>query len=206
MVSILEKMNPFCWVKEKALKSDFCRSCISKFNVDPGNENYQGITLGGLSDVKKSRDLQVSQSNYWKEEDKVFFNSLTVAIAEYKEVLARRLNLKTFPERGGWQVQPDPFYKGINDKGYQIQKTLPGDFYDWHHDFLCDSSIGGRRITYLWYLNDIAQGGETEFFDGTRITPKEGSLLLFPAEWSFYHRGRPPKHQIKYICTGWIYS
>ena len=84
-----------------------------------------------------------------------------------------------------------------NDTGYQIQRTRPGDFYDWHHD-----SIGPRILTFIWYLNDIKNAGYTEFLDGTKIQPETGKFMIFPATWNYMHRGVSPKDETKYICKG----
>ena len=61
-------------------------------------------------------------------------------------------------------------------------------------------------ITYLFYLNTIEEGGETEFIDGTKIKPETGKLLIFPATWTYEHRGNVPISSNKYICTGWLYN
>ena len=99
--------------------------------------------------------------------------------------------------------------KQCDDSGYQIQETKPHEFYDWHTDSSIKqrqlNEVSVRNLTYLWYLNTVDQGGETEFYDGTKISPERGKLLLFPATWTFYHRGRPPLgNKNKYVCTGWL--
>ena len=67
-----------------------------------------------------------------------------------------------------------------------------------------DLDTDGVIGTPKWeYTND--SGGWTEFIDGTRIQPKVGSILLFPATWTYVHRGYPTKVP-KYIVTGWIYA
>jgi hypothetical protein len=38
------------------------------------------------------------------------------------------------------------------------------------------------------------------------IQPEQGTLLIFPAVWSYIHREFPPKTETKYICTGWIHT
>jgi hypothetical protein len=53
-------------------------------------------------------------------------------------------------------------------------------------------------------LNDVYEGGETEFVDGTLIKPERGKLIIFPAYWNYHHQGRPPISNTKYIVTGWI--
>ena len=47
--------------------------------------------------------------------------------------------------------------------------------------------------------------GETEFFNGEKITPKTGRLLIFPANWMYVHRGCRVKNNNKYIATGWYH-
>ena len=58
----------------------------------------------------------------------------------------------------------------------------------------------------IWYLNDVKDGGYTEFIDGTRIQPEAGKLIIFPSTWDFLHRGVSPKTETKYLCTGWVHA
>ena len=80
--------------------------------------------------------------------------------------------------------------------------------YSYHNDFWVDYEKKIYRIvTYIWYLNSVDEGGETEFFGGKiKIKPKSGTLVLFPASWTFPHSGKIPISSNKYIITGWIYS
>ena len=58
----------------------------------------------------------------------------------------------------------------------------------------------------MWnlYLNDIEEGGETEFLDqNRRIKAQKGTMVIFPAAWTHVHRGNPPLNKDKYIGTGW---
>lgn len=88
---------------------------------------------------------------------------------------------------------------------YKVQKTLPGGGYHlWHCE---DGSIEYRRRigVYILYLNDVAEGGETEFlYFSKRIAPKKGRLIIFPPNFPWAHRGNPPLSGTKYIMTGWI--
>lgn len=187
-------MNKFIWSKSNALSSEFCKNVIYKFERDL--RKVSGKTLGGFNDsVKKSTDISISYLSEWKNEDEVFYKSLHESLFEYKKYLAENL------------------YNNINDlqitdTGYQIQRTIGGEgFYNWHHDFYEDFQNGCRIITFIWYLNTVEGGGETEFIDGTKIKPEEGKLIFFPATWDFIHRGiMPPKGTVKYLCTGWLYT
>ena len=103
--------------------------------------------------------------------------------------------------------KPRPYQNfTMQDKGYKIQKYKPNGHYDWHNDWIIEESLGTRVYVFMWYLNtiDAKDGGSTDFFDGTSLQPELGSLVFFPATWTYVHRGRMTKVN-KYICNGWIY-
>jgi hypothetical protein len=57
----------------------------------------------------------------------------------------------------------------------------------------------------MFYLNDVEEGGETEFlYLNTKIKPVKGTLVYFPTHFPFVHRGNIPISDDKYIMTGWI--
>ena len=63
-----------------------------------------------------------------------------------------------------------------------------------------------RSLAWIIYLNDVPEGeGETEFlYQGLRVTPKQGTLVMWPAQFTHTHRGNPVYNCTKYIATGWI--
>jgi len=87
----------------------------------------------------------------------------------------------------------------------KMQKTEIGQGYHiWHaeNEILKTSN---RLLTYSVYLNDVEEGGETEFlYYPMRIKPKTGRVSIFPANFTHTHRGNPPISNTKYIITGWI--
>ena len=88
---------------------------------------------------------------------------------------------------------------------HKIQKTLPTQGYHvWHCEQ--DSRERGQRIAaYALYLNDVEEGGETEFlYLSKRIKPQTGKLVIFPSGYLHTHRGNPPLSGTKYIMTGWL--
>ena len=190
------KKDIFIWEKENCLSVDFCNNCIEKFENDSGK--YQGkVNMGVDLSIKRSTDLTLSASKNtenWEYEDSVFFNSLNDSLPKYFENLSKELTYNV-----------NALDSSTFDTGYQIQRTLPGDFYIWHHDFFVDAN-NYRVLTYIWYLNDINEDGYTEFFNGVKIQPKAGKLIIFPSTWNYFHRGYPPKKETKYICTGWVYN
>lgn len=87
----------------------------------------------------------------------------------------------------------------------KLQKTRPGEGYHvWH--FEDDNFAHANRIlTWMVYLNDVEEGGETEFlYLRKRIKPERGTLLIWPSGFPHTHRGNPPLSGDKYIMTGWV--
>ena len=92
----------------------------------------------------------------------------------------------------------------IAPEGAKLQKTEKGQGYHvWH----CEKNSGrnnNRVLSWILYLNDVEEGGETEFIHySKRFKPMKGSLLVFPAHFTHVHRGNPPLSGTKYIATGW---
>ena len=87
----------------------------------------------------------------------------------------------------------------------KLQKSVVGDgYHEWH----CENSSRtecSRILTYILYLNDVIEGGETEFlYYPIRVKPRKGKFVLFPAAFTHTHRGNPPLTNEKYILTGWV--
>ena len=54
------------------------------------------------------------------------------------------------------------------------------------------------------YLNDIEEGGETEFlYQQKKIKPRRGMGAIWPGSFTHLHRGNPPM-STKYTLTGWF--
>ena len=85
-----------------------------------------------------------------------------------------------------------------NDGGYPL----------WHSeiyplDQTCEHLH--RSLLFLVYLNDIEEGGETEFYyQKLKVKPKKGSLVIAPAGFTHTHRGNMPVSDDKYVLAGWI--
>ncbi len=191
-------LGDFIFKKDGALSKDFCKKVIEKFDGD--DRKYEGKIGTGQVDskIKCTLDLQVTslKDEGWAEEDEIFYESLRIGLDEYNTHCKSIHNIIYISE-GTF---------GFNDTGYQIQRYEPGGFYDWHHDWTMEGS-SSRCYTYIWYLNSIKKvdEGYTQFIDGTKVKPKAGRLVIFPALWPYIHRAYPAKVR-KYICTGWIYG
>ena len=87
----------------------------------------------------------------------------------------------------------------------KVQKILPGEGYHIWHPEVGGKTNRNRLLAYILYLNDIEDGGETEFkYQKFRVKPKAGTLVMWPAGFTHTHRGNPPLTNTKYIMTGWV--
>jgi hypothetical protein len=103
----------------------------------------------------------------------------------------------------------------------QVMQYRPGEEFRPHYDFLDPLEPGysaelarrGQRIaTFILYLNDDFEGGETDFPDaGLSHRGRSGDALLFANVDSAgapdrltRHSGRPPSRGEKWILSQWI--
>jgi hypothetical protein len=88
----------------------------------------------------------------------------------------------------------------------KIQKTLPTEGYHvWHIEHGRGFENEARAFVFSIYLNDVEEGGETEFLHfSKRVKPKTGRIVIWPASFPYLHRGNPPLSGKKYIITSWM--
>jgi hypothetical protein len=179
----------FIYEMEGALPADVCLEAIRRFEAN-AHQHYRGrIGQGGeeAPDVKRSTDLRISGREDWRDID---------------QILSRQL-AATFNAFG----REFPFFaaSSFKDIGYNLQRTVSGDYYHWHIDG-GPGAFSERQLVAIWYLNDVpGPGGETEFaLQAVSIRPSQGKLLLFPPFWTHIHRGVTLERGVKYIATTWI--
>ena len=67
---------------------------------------------------------------------------------------------------------------GLNER-FRFYRYDPKQFFHWHADGFHRRDNGERsRLTFMVYLNDDFEGGETTF-ENTSIKPKAGTALVF---------------------------
>ncbi|AFZ42477.1 2OG-Fe(II) oxygenase [Halothece sp. PCC 7418] len=95
-----------------------------------------------------------------------------------------------------------------------ILRYQAGEFYQRHVDNLLltnrfeevKQGIPTRDISVVGYLNHGFEGGET-YFDRQQIkvTPEEGSVLIFPSYYTHPHASLPIHRGVKYAFTSWLF-
>lgn len=94
---------------------------------------------------------------------------------------------------------------GVNEL-LRFYRYDAGQQFDWHQDFPFIRENGEQSLyTFMIYLNDDFEGGETSFedsysdepFDELQIQPKRGMALFF--EHATHHKGEPVVSGRKYV-------
>ena len=94
--------------------------------------------------------------------------------------------------------------QNLHSSCVMIQRTEPKEGY---HVFHCEQAgwrAQQRALAWMVYLNDVEEGGETEFlYQQLKIKPSKGRVVIWPGQFTHLHRDNPPI-STKYIATGWF--
>lgn len=135
--------------------------------------------------VKNIRNTRVfDASSSFKNDDPWYFSSKT--IWQYANQYAIKFNF------GFSNMEPAQMLHYSTDDG----------FYKPHSD---SGPLHPRVFSAVLYLNDVHEGGETYFnhFD-LSVSPKEGRLVIFPANYIYQHEARTPKSNDKFCLVTWF--
>ena len=134
------------------------------------------------------------------ETDPLIIDSVSQHLAPFTEGIETCYNLYTeqygtIRDLGNHALNPD----------IKMQKTLPKEGYHVWHCETADISTSRRLLLCMLYLNDVHDGGETEFlYQSKRINPVAGRVVINPAAFTHAHRGNPPLKTAKYMINGWM--
>lgn len=190
-------MENFIREYENVFSDKFCDDTIELFEWAEG----QGFTA-----TRKERENNIS---------KVRKNDTSLFAAEFDMYHATPFLAEGFKEifwNGVYAPYSEEFEEsllGASEPQHlfavKAQKMRVGEgYHTWHYE-AGDRSIANRLIGFIVYLNDVEEGGETEFlYQHKRAVPKKGSVVMFPGAFTHLHRGNPPISNTKYILTGWL--
>jgi len=192
-------MNKLIYVRDQVLETDFCQHVIEKFDWD--TRRYPGMVSNSSRSsqrvdltYKNSEDLRITNLEGWEKEDSIMCESFSTHFQNYFTEMSTL---------GNTGISIGKYH----DLGFAIRKyEVNQGYYNWHNDFALNSQDGLRLLTFVWYLNDVIKGGETEFINGKLIRPYVGRLLIFPTSWYFVHKGNYPLSGNKYIITACLYG
>jgi hypothetical protein len=191
-INIKSKQTHFigCWNLEN---NKLCNEITSFFernkNLQKTGVSGQGINLK----IKKTTDIYINPDNLKKPQFQIlqkYINELHKCFLDYQ-------NQWTFLKS---------MLKTVYVPGFNIQKYSPGGHYASVHSERTSLETLHRLFAWMTYLNDVDDGGQTNFSHyGIKIKPEIGKTLIWPAEWTHAHAGEILKSGTKYIVTGWIH-
>ncbi|WP_420828144.1 2OG-Fe(II) oxygenase [Cytobacillus citreus] len=189
-IKVLLKIDkPYILYLDNVLSYDECNQLIelSKNRLEPSQiiDTYSG--------ERKLAPGRTSKGAYYKVNENNFISKIENRIAE---------------------ITNHPI---INGEGLQVLNYELGEEYKAHFDYFPSGQIqlenGGQRIaTFLMYLNDVEEGGETIFPKiGLSIVPKKGTALYFhygnnkgQVDRLSLHSSVPVTKGEKWVSTKWI--
>lgn len=182
--------NQIC-IFDDALDKDFCRELIQKFISE---RKFKKTNIASDYGIVSFNEQNITESTGWKREHNIIFDY----VQHYEELYKKSLNI--------------PDYAWPKNHGYEqsrIKQYLPNlyDRFDPHVD-VGNYNSARRFLVMFWYLNDVVEGGETEFVlndYSIKIKPKAGRLLCFPPMWTHPHAGLPPVSCEKYIVGTYLH-
>ena len=175
------------FIKEFNFSEDDMSICDGLIEYHNNNIEYKNMGKSiGANEMKKSTDVTVfpaSQNPFVLMYKKLLFGYVREYNASYDNPLAELT---------------------IAD-GFNIQHYKPGEGYlNWHSERSVHLTHQ-RALTFMTYLNDVEDGGGTEFkYHGLRHNAKKGKTLIWPSDFTHTHRGQKSETQEKYITTGWF--
>src|SRR5512135_917248 len=118
--SRIREVRPLSFIYEvaQALPADVCLEAIRRFEERSDQQVAGRIGQAGTEapEVKRSTDLRISGREDWNDIDRILSQQLVATFNEF----AREF----------------PFFaaNSFKDIGYNLQRTLPGEYYHWHVD------------------------------------------------------------------------
>jgi len=173
---------------DDSLSLSFCEKMIAAFKQATARQ------------VKRERGWRAGlDASAWTELD-----ITPLADAALKDFFSRRIDesLARYNDDVGLAI---PVPKSTLLAPLRIKRYVPdtGETFQLHFDSI--GEVANRYLVFLWYLNDVAKGGETGFSGlDMEVSPKAGRLLMFPPYWMYQHTGRPPISGEKFILSTYM--
>lgn len=198
-----QEYNQFIGIFEDAFDGEFCDELLNLFDEHERNgtkfEEDDGEIVPAVWSTPEEYGGNMRRNDFSlnldRLEETMWFNEINDGLFEALDLYKQKYFSLEYIKINNYC---NPWTK--------LQKTYPqGGYHIWHYEVDCITEVS-RVLAWILYLNDIPEGeGETEFlFQGVRVKPKKGTLVIWPAHFTHPHRGNPVYTKTKYIATGWI--
>mgnify|MGYP003134703252 CR=1 FL=1 len=170
-------MTKHIMVFKKAIKKEHCKNIINILDRSK---------LGRPPNPSVASFYNVCNANPYKQK---WGPDLFNCVAAYKKK-------HPFLNKGVWYWEIDSHCN--------YQKYKPNQYYALEHCENGTKDYVRRMIGWMFYCNTIKKGGGTLFPQQKfKLKAEEGTVAIWPADWTYSHIGLVAPKEYKYIVTGW---
>jgi prolyl 4-hydroxylase len=178
----------FVRVYDNHLEPDLCRRMLASFDA---LSRFQIVNGRGVR--RGLEDSAWTELNVSRLADQAFTTDFRLRIDAALDRYNRDIGLTI----------PLPYAPRHSDLTLKKYRPTANERFQLHFDAIY--SVANRYLVFLWYLNDVVEGGETRFPQlGISVKPATGRLLIFPPYWMYQHEGAPPQSGDKFILSTYL--
>lgn len=184
-----KNLRDYVIVADNMLSSDICKNAINLFTKSDLQFEYHDTNGYSFTQLNITRHIKNSK------DCKSMHDSLVSASLD-----ALKYYKKIIPESSFW-----PDKTALEE--FRIKRYSPSseNKFDDHID-AANLLTSKRYLVFFWYLNDVNEGGETQFPSlNLSVKPKAGRVLIFPPMWMFPHRANKAISNTKYMVGSYLH-
>jgi hypothetical protein len=185
-----KSLGHYVRVYDDVLEPDTCKKMIDIFNEKQNEFNSRRESkYSWEKDYRSFVEVNITVEEPFKEFVEDYYVRMKNVYEHYKQVTG----VEFFPPKFAFE---DARLKRYFNNDY--------DQFGWHVD-VGDRPSASRYLVMFTYLNDVEEGGETEFEIDCLVKPKCGRMVVFPPMWMYPHKGRKPISNDKYILSTYLH-
>ena len=187
-----EKLTDYIKTYDDMVDKSFCSEIIEQFESDSEHQVFiDRLQCPTFTELNISQRY-LAKDVTWMSIQKQIQNHFVEAVSEYMEELDLR------------DIEFPPKYVF---EEFRLKRYIGGteqQFKD--HVDVGDHNSARRFLVCFLYLNDVEEGGTTDFPKlNLQVSPQCGRILVFPSTWMYRHAGRPVIEGNKYILGTYLH-
>ena len=181
----------FVRVYNNAISDDSCESLIEKFEIS--KDKFETIHVKDADKRISFEQITLTKHEEWKSVQDGMMAAFLSYVEQYKKDCS--ITPEMWPEKHGYEA-------------VRMKRYLNNDYdrFDAHVD-VRDLPSSRRFLAFFVYLNDVDEGGETEFYlpNKAKIEARRGRMVIFPPLWPWFHVGLKPISNSKYFIHSYCH-
>ena len=191
-------MDKYIKIYDDVIDADSCNLLIGKFE-SAEEDQYEEVRQ-----AERDKAIAFTQINLVNNDDWTTVQNGMLEV--FQDYIMHYIN--------DCNIQPKQWPTTYGYEAIRIKRYLDNDYdrFDPHVDVM-NYETSRRFLAFFIYLNDVDEGGETQFVQLTKpgthiplkIKPQQGRLLMFPPQWMYYHAGLKPVSNSKYLIHSYCH-